>query len=155
MSTLQTYMGPYKLMASQGNVEPTTFPIGIPADSTDVKAVWGADKDAYANAISLIIYGTATADQTATVVLWGAKDNGPPERIASLSVVFGTGVKSTGVLWADAITPTSYHVSAGVEADTADNHVAQYAVDLAGYRYLNAYVTAKTATSVNVMIAPW
>ena len=102
------------------------------------------------NMLSVIVSATATDDQTATISFFAAVDGGPPEYICAVDYIFGTATRSTGVLWADTATVTSYHTTTIQEGGAVSNDIKRLNFDMTGYRHIKAYITARNCTAINV-----
>jgi hypothetical protein len=105
-----------------------------------------------ANGMVVNVYATATAEDTCTVEYWGIADGGPLEKICSVAYVFGTAVRTTGVLWADTGVVTDTHTSTVKEGGGTADDVKRVMFDISGFRYVRCFVTARSgATGVTVM----
>lgn len=142
------------------------YNVGVPAPGTtalepkNLLKIFGAGKDTYANAVELICFATATADNTCEMALYGVSGNGPPEQIAEIIWIFGTARHtSTTILWADTCTISAdTHPTALVASDSGNNRVVKLNFDVTGYQYLYAiaYGTATgAATNITVMMRPY
>ena len=159
MSALRTTLGSYGFSRTVTGTEaaPSDFTVdSLRGDSQAFNMLKkGGGDETDANALMFAVSGTATDGQTCTVQFWGSADGGPVEHICDVDYVFGTAVKSTGVLWADTATETSYHTSSILKADSGNNHAVRVGFDATGFRYIKPYVTASTATDVTIQARFW
>jgi hypothetical protein len=103
------------------------------------------------NMLSIIVSATASNGNTGTIAFFGAVDGGPPEYICTVDYIFGTATRSSGVLWADTATVTSYHTTTIQQGGAVDNDIKRLNFDFTGFRFIKAYVTARSgATAFNV-----
>lgn len=103
------------------------------------------------NMLSIIVSATASDADTGTIQFFAAVDGGPPEAIASVDYIFGTAERSTGVLFADTATVTSYHTTTIQEGGIVSNDIKRLNFDMTGFRFIKAYVTARSgAEAFNV-----
>ena len=104
-----------------------------------------------ANGLVLTVYATATDADTCTIEYWGIAEGGPLEKICSVACVFGTAVRTTGVLWVDTVVVTDVHTNTVKTGGSAENGVARVMFDMTGFRYIRPFVTARSgAEGINI-----
>jgi len=109
--------------------------------------------------LEVYVTGTAAANKTFTLTLWGYGVTGPARRMASVAGVLGAAVTGTSQFYADTLTVTDKNLVAVTEKDTATDHVCKLVVPCLGYKYIAAQVTdlggAGGAASITVMARPY
>jgi len=149
---LRTTMGSYRTIqttvddATETSPATTDFAIRS-SDQTaafDLMNMGGASGQTSANALVVIVSAEAVENDTCTIEYWGIADGGPLEKICTISYIFGTAVRSTGILWADTATVTDSHTSIIKDGGANDDDVARTQWDMTGFRYIRPYVTAQS-----------
>lgn len=142
----------------------TGFNVGVPAPGTtalepkDLLRKFGGGKDTYANAIELTCFATASDNNTAEMTLYGISDGGAPEQIAGLVYIFGTAIRSTGVIWADTCTVTDTHGKTVAASDSGNDRIVKVNFDATGYRHLYMIIhgtATGAATAITVQMRPY
>lgn len=141
----------------------TVYNIGVPSPGTTAlapKDLMGRDYSSATNAVELICYATASANDTTEMEIYGVSVDGPPVRICDVVWIYGTARHTSDtVLWADTCTITNDWHTAGVTAsDSGNNVIAKLTFDVTGYRYLYAVAYGRsvgTATGITVLMRPF
>ncbi len=159
--TLKTRLSSYTAIETTSGTDteaiPTTtgfFPAeGGISGGYDLQDLGTPDGRTEVNMLSIIVSGTQTSDNdTATIKFFGAVDGGPPEAICAVDYIWGTAQYSSATItWADVATVTSYHTTTIQEGGIASNDIKRLNFDMTGFRFIKAYVTARSGMSaINV-----
>lgn len=127
---------------------------GGPSGAYDMGTLDGEGEDTGGNAMNMIVYGDGAAEDTCTIQIWAASEQGPQEYIASLSYVFGAALHTLGgtIMWADTCGITSYHTSPVNKGGATNDDIIRVEFDLRGFRYVRPYVTAVSGIEdVNIL----
>jgi len=160
MPPLKTKLSSYTIIESTSGTDTESIPATtgfVPAEGGisggyDFQDLGTPDGLTEVNMLSIIVYGTGSADETATIAFFAAVDGGPPEYICTVDYIFGTGTQATGVLWADTATVTSYHTTTIQEGGATANDIKRLNFDFTGFRYIKAFVTATNLTTGNIRV---
>lgn len=155
-ASLNTVMDAYRIIESTLSDDTESIPAttdfainnALTEGAFDIMSVDRSGNETGANAAVIIVSATASDADTATIKFYGAADNGPLEAICSVDYIFGTAVKSTGILWADTGTITDTHITTIREGGLSSNDVKRISFDVTGFRYLKAYVTARSGATI-------
>lgn len=161
-SSLTTRVASYKTFHVVANLETTPdlalattgFNIGVPAGAIDLLAEDGAGQDTFANFISLITHVVTGADgDTATQIVYGVSEQGPPQQIMSIVWTVGTAqVDGTATnLWAEhAAVTVSTTRTIYVTGLAAANGVGSVDFEVTGFRYIYGVWTADSGDPTTV-----
>ncbi|KKM24378.1 hypothetical protein LCGC14_1605700 [marine sediment metagenome] len=118
-------------------------------DDIDLLKTDGAGKVTYAANLEFVFSaGSATNpnNATGTVIIYGAADYGPWERITSLAVTVGTASATLStteaIRWVDTLTRTD--IASTTVLDSGNNRMARLNFVNPGYRFLRVLWTEKT-----------
>jgi hypothetical protein len=167
-SALYTKVAGYKtLLVSAAGAETDLIPatgytVGVPSPGGTLNPInlyrlaSSSDKSTKANAPILTCYATASENDDVTISIYGIREGGAPERIASLLFTFGQAIRSTGVRWADTCVATVTSTNSGriTVEDSGNNRIVSVDFDGKGFEYVYGIAHTTTTGSPTAITVP-